>query len=307
LSDVVEVLQQTRNNLHQPPENFESRFHILNHTDLIVSKAGNLQLRTPVNKEDKRDLLAKFTVLNSLTVQFNGFDDVQNEEDFEDVIRRGDYGRYFDSLLTLNSETVEVLANDSIFDFIEPEYKTVTKTVKQIAKAPLIYPFKERSETISPSKPFSKKSQFIDPEITRIKRQKSNLSHKLILQQLDEYLRKLGAVPFENEHIDLFANIPADGNFLFEVKSLSYENLLSQTRKGLSQLYEYRYRYKNEVGDDVTLCLVFPREPNDIDWLQEYLCIDRKIAVLWFAENGDLNFTNECENLIKPLINPTQI
>jgi hypothetical protein len=271
---------------------------------LIVSKAGKLQLRTPVNKEDEKDLLRKFDTLNSLSVQFNGFDSIETEDDFEQVIRQGNYGRYFDSLLTLKSETVEILANDSIFDFIEPEFRTVVKSKKPIIKAPLIYPFKQRSEKISASKPLNKKSQFIDPEITRIKRQRSNLSHKLTLQLLDEYLRNLGAIPFENEHIDLYAQIPSDGKFLFEVKSLSNENLLSQTRKGLSQLYEYRFRYKQEIGDDVTLCLVFPREPNDIDWLQEYLCVDRKIAVLWFEENGELNFTNECKQMVDPLINP---
>lgn len=302
LSDVVEVLEQTRNNLHQPPENFESRFHILNHTDLIISKAGKLQLRTPVNKEDEVDLIKKFDTLNSLAVQYNGFDNIENEDDFEQIVRQVNYGKYFDSLLTLNSETVEILANDSIFDFIEPEFTTIIKGKKTVVKAPLIYPFKQRSETLSPSKLISKKRQFIDPEITKIKRQKSNLSHKLILQQLDEYLRKLGAIPFENEHIDLFAQIPSDGKFLFEVKSLSNENLLSQTRKGLSQLYEYRFRYKNEVGNDVTLCLVFPREPEEIDWLQEYLCIDRQIAVLWFEKDGKLNYSNYCKDLIKSLV-----
>ena len=303
LFDVVEILEQTRKNLHQPPESFESRFHILDHTDLIVSKAGKLQLRTSVNKEDEKDLTRKFDALNSLAVQYNGFADIENEDDFEQVIRQGNYGRYFDSLLTLDSGTVEILANDSIFDFVEPEITPVAKSRKTVVKAPLIYPFKERSETLSWSEPISKQRQFIDPEITRIKRQKSNLSHKLILQLLDEHLRSLGATPFENEHIDLYAQIPSDGNFLFEVKSLNHENLLSQTRKGLSQLYEYRFRYKNEIGGDVTLCLVFPREPNDIDWLQEYLCVDREIAVLWFEENGELNFTNECKRLVEPLLN----
>lgn len=303
LDEVVEILEETRDNIHHPPEQFESRFHILNHTDLIVSKAGKLFLRKPVNIEDEIDLLKKHEVLNSLAIEFNDFDYVQSEEDFEEIIRQGNYGRYFDSLLTLNSETIKVLANDSIFDFVESIPPKIEHIKTKPAVPPITYPLKERSETLLPSKPFNKRKQFIDPEITRIKRQRSNLSHKLILQKLDEYLRTLGSTPFENEHIDLFAQIPFDGSFLFEVKSLSYENLLSQTRKGLSQLYEYRFRYKNQVGDDVTLCLVFPREPSEIDWLQEYLCIDRDIAVLWFEENGSLGYSPYCKDLVKSLIN----
>lgn len=122
------------------------------------------------------------------------------------------------------------------------------------------------------------------------------------MQQLDEYLRNLGAEPFENEHIDLFAQIPSDGSFIFEVKSITSDNLLSQTRKGLSQLYEYRFRYKKEIGYSVTVCLVYPYEPNELFWLQEYLCVDKQIAVCWFSEKGGLNYSKYCESLMKPLL-----
>ena len=56
------------------------------------------------------------------------------------------------------------------------------------------------------------------------------------------------------------------------------------------------------IGYDVTLCLVYPNEPNEIHWLQDYLCKDRKIVVLWFSENGDLKYSKECYDSIKPLI-----
>ena len=83
---------------------------------------------------------------------------------------------------------VKVLANDSIFDFVESKMPSgLEPTKSKPTMPPIKYPFKERSETLLPSKPFNKKKQFIDPEITRIKRQRSNLSHKLILQKLDEF------------------------------------------------------------------------------------------------------------------------
>ena len=115
-------------------------------------------------------------------------------------------------------------------------------------------------------------------------------------------MKGLGAEPFENEHIDLFAQIPSDGKYLFEIKSVIGDNLLSQTRKGLSQLYEYRFRYKSEIGIDTKLCLVLPNEPTSINWLQEYLCVDRQIAVIWFGADGNLQYSQFCKNLIQPLL-----
>jgi len=125
----------------------------------------------------------------------------------------------------------------------------------------------------------------------------------MILQQLEEYLESLGCDPVENDHIDLFAQIPGNGKYLFEVKSISDDNLLSQTRKGVSQLYEYRYRYQDQIGYDVSLCLVLPKRPEEIDWLEDYLCKDRQIGIIWFGEEGKLNFPDQGKNLIASLIN----
>lgn len=52
----------------------------------------------------------------------------------------------------------------------------------------------------------------------------------MILQKLEEYLKSIGCDPVENDHIDLFAHISGNGEYLFEVKSISDDNLLSQTR-----------------------------------------------------------------------------
>ncbi len=115
------------------------------------------------------------------------------------------------------------------------------------------------------------------------------------MSQLDEHLRKLGATPKENEHIDLYAELTDGVGFLFEVKSVHSENLLSQTRKGLSQLYEYRFRYSEDILKNSTLCLVYPHEPTEINWLQDYLCLDRGIAIAWF-DNEKILFSNILPN-----------
>ena len=304
LTKVIPILEAARQGLILPPPHFETRLHILNHTDFLKVDKGVIRLRETVNERDEADILLKFQTINRINLQFNGFNGVKNETDFIEVIKKGTWSRYFDSLLTLNADVIDILANDSIFELPVPTSDNIDAQTQPIkTQFPVTYPFKKRANSIVIGTPKNRKAQFADPEITKIKRQRSNLSHKLILQQLDEYLRTLGAEPLENEHIDLFAHIPSDGKYLFEVKSIFSDNLLSQTRKGLSQLYEYRFRYKDEVGYDATLCLVLPDEPNSITWLQEYLCQDRQIAVIWFSKEGNLQYSHYCKNLIQPLLN----
>jgi hypothetical protein len=301
IENIITVLTEYREGLLEAPSRFESRFHILNHTDFIKCHKGGLSLRETVTGKDKFDILKKFETINNITTQFTGFDHVNSETAFIEKIQEGAWGKYFDSLNTLSGEIIEIIANDIIEQIPTPTFEAIHE-IPVVSQPPKTYPFKQRSESVKPTSYISKRTQLADPEVTRIKRQRSNLTHKLVLQQLDEYLREIGVMPLDNEHIDLFAKIPNDGSFIFEIKSATQNNLLFQTRKGLSQLYEYRFRYKEEIGYDTTLCLVFPKEPNEIDWLDEYLCIDREIAVCWFSDNGQLNYSENCIDKIRPLL-----
>jgi len=121
---------------------------------------------------------------------------------------------------------------------------------------------------------------------------------------LRAWLRRLGANPQENDHIDLFARIPEDGSFIFEMKS-GGESILEQIRKGLSQLYEYRYRYRGVIGgDDISLCLVLPHPPTT-PWLADYLCKDRDINICWFEESDNLAWHVLCGERMGPLASGT--
>ena len=116
-----------------------------------------------------------------------------------------------------------------------------------------------------------------------------------------EWLKVLGAQPKENEHIDLFAEIPHDGSFIFEMKS-GGDSLLDQIRKGLSQLYEYRYRYRAIINDDhISLCLVLPESPDVIPWITDYLCDDREINICWFNEDNELEWPSHCAQQMQVL------
>ncbi len=220
------------------------------------------------------------------------------------VIRACDWGKYFDGVKTLESNKVNILTNENpvIYSEIEaiPQYRT---EALEIIKSENIYELIPVNFSKSASEQSNKKKViYTDPELTKIRRQRANLSHKILLDKLHNYLERRGATPLENEHIDLFAELPSKDKFVFEVKSITVNNILSQTRKGVSQLYEYRYRYQSIIGYDVNLFLVYPQEPVLITWLQEYLCFDRHIGVIWFDENNQIKFSPHCKNMAKPLV-----
>ncbi len=303
IENVLEVLNDFRNGDVFPPKAYESRFHILKHTDFLVPEKSGIRLRNPVNAVDYKELLDKFNAITHLDLSFTGFDLSTNSTEILDSIIDGSWGRYFDGVRTLKADIVETLTSEKgIFEEFETP-SVEPETISTFTSSPLTYAFRKRNQAEETYSTFSSTKIQVDPEVTRIKRQKSNLNHKMILQQLEEYLESLGCDPVENDHIDLFAQIPGDGKYLFEVKSISDDNLLSQTRKGVSQLYEYRYRYQDQIGYDVALCLVLPKRPEEIDWLEDYLCKDRQIAIIWFSEEGKLNFPDQGRNLITSLIN----
>jgi hypothetical protein len=270
------------------PRKYESRFHTLRHTEMFLLERGTVRLRETVNDADRAQLLLQLDTISSIRKQFDGFDNCSSIGDVEAVIAGGGWGQYFDGVKVLPSEIVEALTNDTALESsmpLDPERVDERPVVPRPAAE--VYPLRERTTYPPAIRPYDRRREMADPELTRIKRQRRNLAHKELIDKMDAWLRRLGAKPKENEHVDLFAKIPEDGSFIFEMKS-GGESLLDQIRKGLSQLYEYRYRYRDIIGgDDVSLCLVLP-EPPSTPWLAEYLCKDREINICWFEESDNL-------------------
>lgn len=99
-----------------------------------------------------------------------------------------------------------------------------------------------------------------------------------------ERLRGLGAVPKANRLIDLSAQVN-DSIFLFEMKSTTEENARSQVRRGLSQLYEYRFM--QDIPKAKLVLVIEKPLPSKLQWLGEYLQKDRNIYLVW---DGDDEF-----------------
>jgi hypothetical protein len=97
-----------------------------------------------------------------------------------------------------------------------------------------------------------------DPELIAAKREQANRDHHAIVRALNGLLRAVdctdvGEIPGA---IDLWATRPDASRVIFEAKTISPTNELSQTRGGFAQLHEYRMEY-GKPSDE--LCLVVDR------------------------------------------------
>lgn len=311
IDDVKNVLVAFRSGKLSAPKKYESRFHILKHTNFLISDRSGIRIRDALSEIDAEELLAKFDTINSISTQFSEFDNASNSEELLDEVRACSWGRYFDGVKTLESDKVNILTseNPAIYSELEIIAKDGVKTEGiDVVKAENIYSLRkiDFSKTYGENKS-KRKVIYTDPELTKIRRQRANLSHKVLLEKLYNYLESQGATPFENEHIDLYAELPSKDKYVFEVKSMTVNNLLSQTRKGVSQLYEYRYRYQDIIGYNVNLFLVYPKEPVTIPWLEKYLCSDRHIGIIWFDDNDQIQFSESCADMAKPLMHRSVI
>ena len=307
---IEKVIEMIRSGRISAPDHFERRFHILKHTGLFEIQRGKISFTNPENEADAEDLFRKILALSDIDAQFDGFDAARDGSDIERVIQSGAWGTYFDGLRTLSGDVVNTLAADiidmplpvtSVKGMVTPIPPSV-RAPSAVEATPSTYILKERAETLPAPTPSTRKSELADPEVTKIKRQRRNLQHKLLVDKMHVHLLSLGAKPKENPHVDLYAKIPNDGSYLFEMKS-GGANLLDQIRKGVSQLYEYSFRYKDMIDDNPNLCLVVSEEPKEMPWLFEYLCNDRDIGLCWF--DGDSLTTKKLfADKIAPLKTP---
>lgn len=248
-----------------------------------------------MTEADKSQLRKQLNAIAKINNMFSGLDGCKCKKDLEDVAATSEWGKYFDGLKVLPARIVDDLTRDTALESAPASMPKISvgEPTAQLP-APETYPFRNRTGKLPDPKPFDRTRELADPDLTRIKRQKRNLAHKELVDKMERWLLDIGAQPQENDHIDLFAKIPGDGSFIFEMKS-GGDSLLEQIRKGLSQLYEYRYRYQEVIKDNhVSLCLVLPENPTNIPWITDYLCDDRDINICWFENDGKPQWPTVC-------------
>ncbi|MBU3964266.1 hypothetical protein KJ562_00815 [Patescibacteria group bacterium] len=70
--------------------------------------------------------------------------------------------------------------------------------------------------------------------------ERANQAHQNTIERLRNLFKSKGYRIYCNQRIDLFATNP-ERSYLFEVKSFKNKNFISQSRKGIVQLFEYEY------------------------------------------------------------------
>lgn len=102
-------------------------------------------------------------------------------------------------------------------------------------------------------------------------------SHISLLNLVANRIRSIGAIPKSNQLVDLAVSLEMD--YIFEIKSTTDNNVRSQIRKGLSQLYEYRY-LQNKPGAKLVLVVEKPLNYS-CSWMLDYMEVDRGINIIW--------------------------
>lgn len=148
------------------------------------------------------------------------------------------------------------------------------------------YELKEYQEQ---AKRVATKRETINYYVDQAAHERAAIGHEKLVNLVAERLRQRGALPKANRYIDLSARW-GKCDFLFEMKSTTDENPHVQVRRGLSQLYEYRY-VQNVPEAKLVLVIENPL-PHRLRWIENYLTGDRGVFLVWDG-NGQLSSSPE--------------
>ncbi len=151
------------------------------------------------------------------------------------------------------------------------EYRTVSKRVKQ----------EIRNLTVL---------------INEAARERASESHRMLTDLVANKIRAAGGIPKRNRFIDLAARL-FDEDYLFEMKSTTRQNVHSQVRGAISQLYEYRYMHNTSTARLVVV-IEHPL-PRDFRWIVDYVVNDRKLLLAWDGDRRTLHYPEANHDLLR--------
>jgi len=129
---------------------------------------------------------------------------------------------------------------------------------------------------------------FLKYEVDATRRERADATHERLRTLLARRIRRSNVWPTYNDLVDLAARID-NQDFIIEVKSRG-KRVKDQVRKGISQLYEYRYL--EGLPEAKLVLLIETAFSGKEKWLLDYLVKDRGIYVVWDA-TGDKLFTTK--------------
>ncbi len=286
-------------------QEFQRNFHFLEITGLIKRSEGSLMLDLSNDLESSRvksGMINTIAGMTSFCEEFYDYGSLSIEAHLKQMAYDAVWSQYYDgsklpqdvySRLTGGLPSNQIVSTQDDSEEAD-ELFTISPTVS-------LPPLTSRQASRSPSRTSSANESTADPELTQLKRQKSNAYHRLLVRKVEEQLRARGCnEPRDNIYIDLTGELSGK-KILFEMKSCNSNNVISQIRKAVSQVYEYRYRYAHEFPQESTLlCIVAQERPDD--WWLNYLINDRGINIIWLEGDVNLACTSDCDELIQQLV-----
>lgn len=277
--------------VQQELTNFKRNFHIMARTGIFArSSARGLVL----NAADIQKAYCYAKTIAEMNCNFSAFEPCYTANDknsaVTNVIKSPQWGEYYDAL-SLPMDVLSSLSDD--VDAGNIEYYAPPIGTVEIGEQP--FPALNVFEA-NQIRTFTPSGNRQDPYETIIRREKANREHSRILSCLACLLRLNNHEVYENTFIDLCTSTD-DLTFIFEVKSNNTRNTLSQIRKAIAQLYEYRYRSGVE---NAILCIVLQQRPTQA-WVEDYLLHDRNILMCWLVDDVRLECPTECHDLLSSI------
>jgi hypothetical protein len=117
--------------------------------------------------------------------------------------------------------------------------------------------------------------------------ERANHQHFLLEKAMVALCRENGLRTRTNRHIDVLAENDNE-SIIFEMKSSGPGATRAQIRRALSQLFEYRYLYRESLQAKQHLCVVIERKPRGTqEWLIPYLA-SVGVGLIWKNDDSDL-------------------
>ncbi len=298
VNDIISFRKSSSRPIVTIPTKALRNIHILNHTGLIIYEQGHRSSRKWIALEP--EAIKKTTQLGQIARTIANLDDhILPPTDTsrngvikwtQDLLESGKWAEYY----TGNEVTIE---NANV---ILETVLTVDETLLNDPSSGSGAPLHNLVEEASSRKKRLSSRRRANPEETKILREKANFQHRAIITLLSDRLKTLGVQPLANVFVDIAAQMPTK-KMLFEVKSCNLDNLLSQVRKGVSQLYEYRYRHNDLHGAKPVLVLE-TRPEKGLEWIIDYLIKDRGIAICWLEGEDTFAAPNSCADCLGSIV-----
>ncbi len=245
-------------------------------------KPAGLQLLRAEGSDD-RATLKYFNTINKIPNEFKHFTSIPNVFDPKQIAKLVNaWANYYDGCQTLPYGIMQELTADSEIQH--------NKDVEMERTNIRVGPIREFSADVRPHTHSSYNSDasfvIVDPEAMRIKQERRNIVHAEMVSKMCRWLEDdVHALTVgDTMHIDLWAKLASGEHYIFEIKS-GGDGIFVQIRKAISQLYEYRYRYKSLL-ENPKLCLVVPDEIR-LKWIYDYCCRDRDINLCMLSGSDD--------------------